>query len=222
MPVINVGHNRTDNAKIVVLFPTPVYTIKRDSDLDSSEEKDIEDIIEGGIHQDGTLDHHSDNTYIFDTKLKNLKEFCEQHIENYVKQIINPKQKIDFYITQSWLNVVEPGGSICRHWHSNSIISGTFYPKVEETDTIEFHDPNKMLKERICMIERIESNHWNSSSLFFLVEKNNLMLFPSWLEHNVRPNEKATTNRISISFNVFVKGILGKTAVVGLNELILK
>ena len=203
------------------VFPCPVYIIKRNSNLDSTEEKEIEDIIKEGMRRN-TGNSQSRNSYIFTDRLKNIKEFCEQHIKTYVKEVLNPEEELDFYITQSWLNVVEPGGSICRHWHSNSIISGTFYPKVEETDTIEFHDPNKMLKERICMIERIESNHWNSSSLFFLVEKNNLMLFPSWLEHNVRPNEKATTNRISITFNVFVKGILGRGLDAGLNELILK
>ena len=208
MPVINVGHNRTDNAKIVVLFPTPVYTIKRDSDLDSSEEKDIEDIIEGGIHQDGTLDHHSDNTYIFDTKLKNLKEFCEQHIKNYVEQVINPEEELDFYITQSWLNITKPGGSIERHWHANSIVSGVFYLSVEEGDKIIFEDPNVKVKG-ILTIKPKKGNFFNSFSCIFPVNNNELMLFPSWLEHGVLPNKKATRDRISLSFNTFTRGIFG-------------
>ena len=220
MPVINVGHNRTDNAKIVVLFPTPVYTIKRDSDLDSSEEKDIEDIIEGGIHQDGTLDHHSDNTYIFDTKLKNLKEFCEHHIRIYVKEILNPKQELDFYITQSWLNVVKPGGSIKLHYHANSIISGAFYVSTEEDDKIHFLNPNTQQTKPMILIEPNEGNPFNANKWSFPVENNVLVLFPSWLEHSVEPNKKATRNRISFSFNTFTKGTLGDNNT--LKELILK
>ena len=58
--------------------------------------------------------------------------------------------------------------------------------------------------------EVMEYNSWNSISWFLPVEKNNLILFPSQMEHSVRLNEKATKDRISISFNIFVKGTLGE------------
>ena len=208
--------------RIAGIFPSPVYNAKMNSDLGSKEEKEIEDIIKEGIHKHGPLDHRSDSSYIFDTKLKNLKEFCEQHINNYAKEILNPQNDLEFYITQSWINVIEPGGSIHRHWHGNSIISGVFYPTSEESDRIEFYEPNARLKERLFLtsVEAKEWNKWNSSSSFFPAEKNNLYLFPSWLEHSVLPNEKATKDRISISFNVFVRGQLGRKE--ALDELILK
>ena len=38
---------------------------------------------------------------------------------------------------------------------------------------------------------------------------NELLLFPSWMTHKVDVNEKATTDRISISFNTFVRGNMG-------------
>ena len=66
----------------------------------------------------------------------------------------------------------------------------------------------------------LSTNKWNSNTRLFTVDNNTLMLFPSWLEHNVEPNEKATRNRISISFNTFVRrGVLGKQN--DLNQLIL-
>ena len=206
------------------IFPCPVYVTKRDTNLDSTEEKEIEDIIAEGMFLDGTCgeaqDQHTDNTYIFNTNLKNLKEFCEEHIKNYVKKIIVPKnEELDFYITQSWLNVVEPGGEIYPHWHANSIISGTFYLTVEEDDTIKFNDP--FWKYKHCMeMDNREFNLWNSMSWNFPVNSNELFLFPSWLDHKVESNEKATTNRISLSFNTFVRGPLGSRA--RINELILR
>ena len=81
---------------ILEIFPCPLYVTKRDSNSDSIEEKEIEDIIKEGLYKDGDLDHYTDNTYIFDTKLKNLKEFCEKHIKIYVREIINPKDKLDY------------------------------------------------------------------------------------------------------------------------------
>jgi uncharacterized protein (TIGR02466 family) len=205
------------------VFPCPVYIAKRNSNLDSTEEKEIEDFVTINAHlgpyTTGALAQVSDNTEIFDTKLKNLKEFIEQHIKIYVKEIFNPKKELDFYITQSWLNVVEPGGNIATHYHANSIISGTFYVSTEEDDRITFSDPNAKVKELINF-EQKGFTPWNANTWFFPANNNELILFPSWIEHEVAPNENATTDRISISFNTFVRGTLGMQD--DLNELILK
>ena len=203
--------------KIQGLFPSPLYFANLDSGLDLTEEKEIEDIIKEGLHENhgnGT----TINSYIFNTKLKGLKEFCERHINTYVKQIINPKEELDFYITQSWINVTEPGGGHHAHSHYNSIISGVFYISTVEEDKIAFTDPNVKLKE-VIRFEEKDYTPWNSISWFVPIEKNNLLLFPSWLNHRVDINEKATKDRISISFNTFARGVFGDRK--GLTELIL-
>ena len=189
------------------IFPTPVYIVKRDSKLDSTEEKDIEDIITEGM-KEGEGNSSTINTYIFNTVLKKIKEFCEQHIETYVENILSPKTELDFYITQSWLNITKPGQYHHDHHHANSIISGVFYISTVENDEIIFVDPAVRLKRLISFGQK-EYNAWNSLSWFFPVNNNELILFPSWLTHGVKSNEKATTDRISISFNTFVKGIVG-------------
>ena len=203
--------------KIYGLFPTPVYIAKRDSDLIPKEEKEIEKIIQEGM-QKNTGNSSSINSYIFNENLKELKQFCEQQIRIYVKDIINPKKGLDFYITQSWLNVTKPGEFHHEHCHSNSIISGVFYISTEQSDKIAFADPNTKVKDLIEIGFR-EYNTWNSTNWFVPAITNELVLFPSWLSHKVEPNEKATTDRISISFNTFVKGPLGQF---GFNELVLK
>ena len=205
----------SDDFKIERIFPCPVYVARRDSILDSTEEKEIIDIIEKDTNREnGTSNNH----YIFNTKLKKIREFCEQHIKIYVKEVLNPVEELDFYITQSWLNVIEPGGNIHRHLHSNSIISGTFYVSTVENDSIRFIDPIGSLKSRI-EFKTIEYNVWNSTNWGYNVTPHDLLLFPSWLEHNVNPNPDATTTRISIAFNVFAKGNFGTKDT--LNELIL-
>ena len=207
-----------DSAKLHGIFSIPVYIAKRDSDLTSNEEKDISSIVKEGMHKI-TGNSVSDNSYIFNDKLEKIKEFCEQHIKVYVEQIIKPKEKLDFYITQSWINVTKPGEFHHKHAHQNSIISGVFYIAAEEDDKITFSDPNAKVKELIKF--EVENYHmWNSTSWFLPVNNNELVLFPSWLSHQVEVNEKATTDRISIAFNTFVKGTLGKRK--DLTELILK
>jgi len=201
------------------IFPIPVYQTHRELDLDSSEKKDIEDIIEEGIYFD-TMHSFSNNSYIFNTKLKKLKEFCEEHIKIYVKEIIKPKEELDFYITQSWLNVTKPGGGHQYHTHGNSIISGAFYIETDVGQSISCHDPNQKIKQHIAITPQDIANIWSADTISFTVEKNILMLFPSWLEHGIPSNKKQTKNVISLSFNTFIKGNLGKRN--QFNQLILQ
>ena len=207
----------TPDYQIEGMFPLPLYIAKRDSNLDSTEEKEIEDIIEEGMYLDSNMTTH--NTYIFNNKLKKLKQFCEMHIDNYVKQLLNHEEEINYYITQSWLSITNPGEYHHPHYHSNSLISGVFYLATEEDDSITFEDMNFKIKQQI----NIEPKEWNVSNAVtwtFPAITNELIMFPSWLNHRVLVNEKATTDRISISFNTFVSGTLGVKT--NLNELILK
>ena len=201
------------------VFPCPVYIVKRDTNLSPKEEKEIRKIIDKEGMYKNTGNSSSNNSDIFNGKLKKIKQFCEEQLNIYVKKVINPKEELDFYITQSWLNISKPGEFHHNHSHSNSIISGVFYISTEESDNITFIDPNYRIKELISFEEK-EYNPFNSTTWFFPSITNELLLFPSWLSHKVDVNEKASTNRISISFNTFVRGTLGNRK--DLNELILK
>ena len=161
------------------IFPIPVYITHRESDLDSIEEKDVNDILKDGIEKKKVQwwGRISTNSYIFDTKLKKIKEFCEQHIETYVEKIINPKEKLNFYITQSWLTYVKPGEGYKRHFHSNSIISGVFYISVGENDKIRFYDAMTLQKEK-SKFENLEYNLWNSASWSFKINSVNSFRLP--------------------------------------------
>tara|TARA_R110002074_G_C12242245_1_gene639382 strand:+ start:60 stop:701 length:642 start_codon:yes stop_codon:yes gene_type:complete len=211
--------NKSSWQETVGLFPTPVYTTERDLELTSKEKKEIKKIIAGGMRKSGG-NIMSDDSYIFTNNLKKIKKFCDHHIQRYVEEIINPKGNLNFYITQSWLNVTPPGGFHHVHCHQNSILSGVFYVSTVEDDKIIFEDPNSKVKAASTWFQEVEFNIWNSTVWYIPVSNNKLILFPSWLSHRVDSNEKATTDRISISFNTFVTGKLGSKD--GLTELILK
>jgi len=206
----------TDNYVINSVFPIPLYQAHRDPSTAPIEKKEIENIIESGLRRN-ISNQTTYNSYIFNTKLKNLKEFCEKHVNLYVRDIVKPRQKYDWYFTQSWLNVTEPGEFHHVHNHPNSIISGVFYVKTLENDSIEFVNPSKHYQT--LRVEPKEYNLWNSLSWNLPIEDNQLVIFPSWLQHNV-PQNRTSESRISFAFNVFVKGIFGKED--QMNELVLE
>ena len=211
--------------KIVNIFPTPIYVAKRETEATTSELEDIKSIIEkaseketGSFSTEYIISSRK-NTHLFDTKLNSLKAFCEHHINIYVNKIISPKNlELDFYITQSWLNIVHPGESHPVHCHTNSLISGIFYVSTVEGDAIQFYDPGSLMKNR-TEIEMLEATVWNAPVQNLDIHKNELILFPAWLGHGVSGNASATTNRISFAFNVFVKGSIGEEA--RMTELVL-
>jgi uncharacterized protein (TIGR02466 family) len=211
--------------KIVNIFPTPIYVAKRETEATTSELEDIKSIIEKaseketGSFSTGYIISSRKNTHIFDTKLNSLNEFCKHHINTYVNEIISPKNtELDFYITQSWLNVVHPGESHPVHCHTNSLISGIFYVSTVEGDAIQFYDPGSLMKNR-TEIEMLDATVWNAPVQNLNIHKNELILFPAWLGHGVSGNASATTDRISFAFNVFVKGSIGEEA--RMTELVL-
>jgi len=195
------------------VFPQPVYVVNRGgsgySVLNATEQKEVDEIFAEGLRPN-TYNESTLNNYIFNERLGKLKQFCEQQLKRYVKEIIIPKYDMELYITQAWLNITKPGTSHHAHSHPNSIISGVFYIQTEEDDKITFVDPNAHLKNLIT-IERENFTIWNSDTWFLPANPGELILFPSWLSHKVEVNENATTDRISLSFNTFVKGTLGSS-----------
>jgi len=192
--------------KVEGIFPCPLYTSHRESSLDESELQDVESIIEEGM-RNNKYNSISNDSYIFNTKLGKIKKFCEQHIESYVEKVISPKDNLNFYITQSWLNVTKHGESHQQHWHPNSIISGVFYISTIENDGILFHNPLNKVKEMFNILS-VSNNMFNSGQRMLPVKALDLILFPSWIEHCVNTNQ-GDKDRISIAFNVFASGILG-------------
>ena len=188
------------------IFPCPLYTTHRDLSIDESELQDIESILEEGLHSN-KYNSTSNDSYIFNTRLKKIKEFCEQHVKVYAEKVISPKEDLDFYITQSWLNVTKHGESHQQHWHPNSIVSGVFYISTIKNDGICFYNPLSRVQERYH-ISPVSNHMFNSGERVLPVKALDLILFPSWIEHSVKSNQ-GNQDRISISFNVFARGIFG-------------
>ena len=197
------------------IFPTPIYMSKLDRKLTPLELKFVEKNKKDFRKNEGNIT--SNNNYILNEKpFYNIKKELDLRVKDYFKKVISSTGAVTPYITQSWLNYTEKNQFHHQHEHPNSLVSGVFYINChEELDKIKFFkkDTYKMIK-----LETKNWNLWNSDSWWFSVKTGDIILFPSSLTHMVETKE-GTNTRISLAFNVFIKGIIGKNK--DLTELIL-
>ena len=196
------------------IFSTPVYQTKLNREFTKEEKKFIEKTKLDVYKNEGNVT--SNNNYILDTKpLKNIKKKLDEIIKDYFDKIISPANNIKPYITQSWLNYTETNQYHHKHEHPNSLVSGVFYINCHEE-----HDKIKFFNNRYQTIkpEVKNWNIWNSDSWWFSVKTGDVILFPSSLTHMVETKQGDNT-RISLAFNVFIKGTVGNNK--GLTELVL-
>ncbi len=201
----NYGYSVMDS-QIDGIFPTPLYMFNRGIGISDSEKEEFNEIIGKGLNSN-IYNSTTKDTHIFKNRLFQLRSFCEECIGRYVRSIISPRVDMDFFITQSWINVTKTGESHQRHCHQNSIISGVYYHNTIEDDSIVFIDPNNAVKDRIQVLP-LENNIFNSNERILPVKDGDLVLFPSYMEHHVDKNE-TETERISLAFNVFARGLFG-------------
>jgi len=196
------------------IFPTPIYMSKLNRELTKKEKTFINKSKLDSHNNEGNIT--SNNNYILNNLLfKNLKKDLDLIVQDYFDKIICPANNITPYITQSWLNYTEKNQFHHKHQHPNSFISGVFYINCnDQFDKIKFFNTEyKTIRPEVK-----EWNLWNSESWWFPVKTGDIIMFPSSLTHMVETKE-GTNTRISLAFNVFIKGVVGNNK--KLTELII-
>jgi uncharacterized protein (TIGR02466 family) len=191
-------------ATINSIFPTPIYISKLNRNLTSKESSFIDKTKLEVYNNEGNKTSN-DNYILNNIVFKDLKKQLDLKVQDYFDKVISPANNITPYITQSWLNYTETNQYHHKHQHPNSLISGVFYINCnEEFDKIKFfNDKYQTIKTEIK-----EWNLWNAESWWFSVKTGDVILFPSSLTHMVETKQGVNT-RISLAFNVFIKGTVG-------------
>ena len=130
-----------------------------------------------------------------------LKEF------NYFKNTYLHYESTDFYMTTSWMTKCTPNSCGHKHNHKNCVYSGVLYFQ-DEIGSIQFSNEN-IIPESIMLNDPSEYNLYNSSSWEITPKKNLMIIFPSYLFHQVNTHI-STENRYSLAFNLFPKGNIGR------------
>ena len=111
-----------------------------------------------------------------------------------------------FEITDMWSNILLPGETHRTHTHSNNILSGVYYIESDNKASIQFYDPRPAAG---VINPKIKEYNWGNATAWQIDSiTNRMVLFPSWLQHYV-PVNTSDNARISIAFNIMLRGIVG-------------
>ena len=211
-----MSQNKLEDTTLL-LFSTPVFIY--------NEYSTISDIHDTASEQLDTRINTGENltsneNYVLDLESYSvIRDRIMSGLNEYVNNILCTSPEHEFYLTQSWLNFNPPGSKHHRHHHANSIISGVYYIDTVETDEIKFvsNTINTTVTNNSTLeIDVVNYNMANSNAWSVPVNRNSIIYFPSTTSHEVSPNNSDKT-RISLSFNVFVRGTFGSSS--ALNEL---
>lgn len=191
-------------ANIVPLFSVPVLYIYETGRILS----DYETNIINSLEEEQNLNNVSKNTKVLDIpNLANLKEFCQDHINLYAKEVCGVSD--NFYITNSWTTKNYTNVEHHKHSHPNSIFSGVYYFQAEENcSPLILHYKSPIFKDFNLEYHYNDYTMFNSNSWSFPIKTGSLIIFPSWVIHSSPPNTSPQDRRL-VGFNSFVKGSFG-------------
>ena len=150
----------------------------------------------------------SENLYIFEEpEMAGIKAVIQEALDIYSSQVMGVEHKL--YVTQSWALSNPPGIGMHSHSHSNSLISGSFYyDELPQPLSRVIFDKHTSYQQLEINPLRERQNLFNTPVNVLTPESNDLILFPSYLNHQIEAN-MAQTERRAIAFNCFIKGQLG-------------
>jgi uncharacterized protein (TIGR02466 family) len=125
-----------------------------------------------------------------------------------LRSTLHFRDDLDLRVESMWINVNHPYSYNAPHTHPNSYMSGVYYVKVPKNsgDLVLKHPSN--LQSIFTPSGVIKSyNEYNCSKWNITPEAGKLIMFPSWIEHEVAQNLSGE-DRLSIAFNTafFTKG----------------
>jgi uncharacterized protein (TIGR02466 family) len=138
--------------------------------------------------------------YIVDYFTNNIPE-CKnfkQDIQNIIDKTSIELGFTNLKVDNSWITIMDKESSLMRHDHIPSKLSGVIYLNIDESSSdIYFYNPNDKIK--LYQFDKADKN--NCRNFYFKPKNNDLIIFPSWIEHDSSYKVNQSTNRIALSFN---------------------
>jgi uncharacterized protein (TIGR02466 family) len=129
-----------------------------------------------------------------------LERRLAKHVASFAKTLYFDLGRRKLRCDSLWINVLAPGGVHTGHIHPASVISGTYYVTVPKgASALKFEDPRLGLM--MAAPRKHDSAPRDQQPFVYVTPKpGTLILFESWLRHEVPPNT-ARQDRVSVSFN---------------------
>lgn len=185
------------------LFASPVITVDHENAQIVDVIQYCKSQLEYKINKGGNFTSLNTDVFSLDAFAK-IQELALLAVKVYTKEVMQWSDGPEFFITQSWVNKNPTGTTHHEHYHLNTLFSGVFYLETATPDYISFFNS----KQPFMKFFEDEKNIWNSDRYDLLVKPGRFVIFPANMLHSVGEN-LAAHDRISVAFNVFVKGNIG-------------
>mgnify|MGYP001117905956 CR=1 FL=1 len=200
------------NEQLVPLFPTLVYSeIIPEEYIQLTPELEKHSNIERKINLlEEDYGRVSNNTHLLHLpEFKEFKLYVEKLINKYVWDVLCYDYK-ENQITQSWISIKYPNQSHTSHFHPNSVVSGIFFWEKMDPNhpgvTFSKHESSNNV--HVLNIEK-RKDIPDPFVINYHPDPGSIILFPSYLHHNVDLNSTSTPRK-SLAFNSVPKNILGE------------
>jgi uncharacterized protein (TIGR02466 family) len=150
----------------------------------------------GGYTSYGSVHRLQDVSPTFDA----LRRKLDRHVAAFAGAVEWNLEGRDLAMTDCWISIMPRHTVHSLHLHPHSTLSGTYYAQVPSgSPGLKFEDPRLdrfMAAPPRKLKARREARAW----ITFPAAAGRLILFESWLRHEVAPN-RVDAERISVSFN---------------------
>lgn len=185
------------------LFPRTTIVGKLDLDHEKMTKRIAKEFTrEGNWHDEDPF--NKTQPYLYkDPKYKKLSDEILNFV-GYVCEDVLSYENVNPEISLMWGTATPKGGSVHRHYHPNSILSGVYYPQNIEYTEIRFFSPH-----RPTILPKMRyMNVYSSVTMQYKPQQGDIVLFPSDLDHDV-PINTSDEVRYSVAFNIFFRGEMG-------------
>jgi uncharacterized protein (TIGR02466 family) len=129
-----------------------------------------------------------------------LERKLNRHVARFARALEFDLEGRELAMTDCWVNIMPQRVVHSLHLHPLSTISGTYYVKTPKGSSgLKFEDP-RLERFMAAPPRRVDARPQNRPWFVIPAEAGNVVLFESWLRHEVPANPVAT-ERISISCN---------------------
>ncbi len=196
-------------SKVYSLFPIPLYSNVYEGDV--SEIVRYFDSCEMNLAT-GPYGMISKNSYILDSPIcKDISKWLLDCFKEFATNIMRYKYK-DIRFAQSWLTYKEPGQFHKAHTHPNTLLAGVFYYDFQPNDSAICFSKVTGSSYRSylepSLLDDYQQHPYSQEEIYYTPQKNEFIIFPSWLTHGVPPNR---TNRVrkALGVNALTSDTLG-------------
>lgn len=136
----------------------------------------------------------------FSSSFADLEKKLTRHVRTFASSLEMDLRGRSIRLTDLWVNIMPPSAAHSLHLHPLSFISGTYYVVTPRgCSGLKFEDP-RLASFMAAPPKLPNARRENQIHITYPAEAGNVILFESWLRHEVAAN-RVDEERISVSFN---------------------